>query len=366
MAAATRRYFHTFDALRFFAFFKVFLLHMPIVAFPWFNYVKAGGGIGVQFFFVLSGFLITYIILEEQKRAGQFNLKNFFVRRVLRIWPLYYLMVLVAYVTPYLLENILHLPSSGAGYEPELWMSLSFLENYKMMMTHDHANVSPLSVMWSLCIEEHFYIIWGVALYFLKAKHAFKLIVLSLIFGLVSRYMYVANNIPTIDVLTNIDLFAFGAIPAYWLIKDEQGLERLIDKVSLRLKWWYVLLLVVVVTICSQYTSDGDFILLTSLLGALFALLITITLGKTNSWQIGDRSVLTKLGMFTYGLYLYHTLVVNLALQVFNRLGWSVDEPAKAVLFFISSLVVTVLISMASYYLFERQFLKLKKYFRKA
>jgi peptidoglycan/LPS O-acetylase OafA/YrhL len=119
---SNRRHFHTFDALRFFAFLKVFLLHLPITAFPLFNYLKGGGGIGVSFFFVLSGFLITYIILEEKSQTGRVNLKNFFIRRILRIWPLFYLMILIAFLTPYLI-SLAGLSSSPEGYQPNWLMS---------------------------------------------------------------------------------------------------------------------------------------------------------------------------------------------------------------------------------------------------
>ncbi len=364
-ANSNRRYFHTFDALRFFAFFKVFLLHVPIVAFPWFNYIKAGGGIGVQFFFVLSGFLITYIILEEKKRTGTLNIKNFFVRRILRIWPLYYLMVLVAYTTPFILEHFLHLPSSSEGYEPSIWVSLTFLENYKMMITGDHANVSPLSVMWSLCIEEHYYIIWGVLLYYLTPKRLPLAIGVCLILGLVSRWVYFLMGIPASDLFTNIDLFAFGAIPAYALVYLPNRLENILSKISLFQKRLFVLFLVVVVTLSSQHASnDQDFILLTSLLGGVFMVLIAFTLPAKKQLNVSDNNIISRMGVYTYGLYLYHTLVINMLLKVFVKAGFDINEPATAVLFIGVSLVGSLVCSILSYHLFEKLFLKLKRYFR--
>ncbi|MCD6063851.1 MAG: acyltransferase [Flavipsychrobacter sp.] len=363
-AQTARRHFHTFDALRFFAFLKVFLLHIPIVAFPWFSYVKAGGGIGVQFFFVLSGFLITHIICEEKVRTGQLNLKNFFVRRILRIWPLYYLMVAVAYITPYVLERFLHLPSSGEGYEPNIWVSVFFLENYKMMMTHQHANVSPLSIMWTLCIEEHFYIVWGLLLYFLKIKHLPMLIIFCITIGLVSRAIYVANDIPTSDLFTNIDLFAFGAIPAYLLVTNGQRAEEVINKIPYWLKLLFIGCLVLTILVCSQYRTDKDYIAITSLLGLLFSLLIVLILPQNSRLGIGDRNVLSRAGVYTYGLYLYHTLVINLLKQVFNKQGISLDDPVPATAFFLLALLITLVCSVLSYHWFEKPFLRLKKYFR--
>lgn len=365
VAKSNRRYFHTFDALRFFAFFKVFLLHIPIVAFPWFNYIKAGGGIGVQFFFVLSGFLITYIILEEKKRTGTLDLKNFFVRRVLRIWPLYYLMVLVAYTTPFILEHFLHLSSSSEGYEPNIWVSLTFLENYKMMITGDHANVSPLSVMWSLCIEEHYYLVWGLLLYFLSPKRLPLVIGVCLIVGLLSRWIYYLVGIPASDLFTNIDLFAFGAIPAYAVVYLPNRLEGLLSSISMLQKRLFVLLLIIVVTLSSQRAnSDQDFILLTSLLGGVFMMLIAFTLPTKRYLKISDNNILSRMGVYTYGLYLYHTLVINLLLKIFAKGGIDINEPVSAIMFFSVSLIGSLVCSILSYHLFEKLFLRLKRYFR--
>lgn len=358
-----KRQFHTFDALRFLAFFKVFLLHIPIVTFPWFNFLKAGGGIGVQFFFVLSGFLITYIILEEKQQTGVLNLKNFFVRRVLRIWPLYYLMVAVAYSTPYILSHILHISSSGDGYEPKLWVSMLFLENYQMMITHDHANVSPLSVMWSLCIEEHFYIVWGLLLYFSRIQRISLIITLCLVFAPVFRYIYVSLNIPTSDLFTNIDLFAWGATPAYLLIVKEVKLENYITAIKPVYKYCWIMTTIAAVLIFSQFKTDGDYIFITSVLGLLFAGLLFIILPAQSRFSISGNNLLTRLGVFTYGLYMYHTLVINLLKQMYVKAGMQSETAWGATSFFAISLCITTLLAIASYYLFEKPFLRLKKYF---
>ena len=88
-----REYFQSFDALRFISFFLVFLLHTPVDENSFMSFFSKSGGTGVSFFFVLSGFLITYILIIEKKNFNKISLKNFFVRRILRIWPLFYLMI---------------------------------------------------------------------------------------------------------------------------------------------------------------------------------------------------------------------------------------------------------------------------------
>lgn len=358
-AKISRRHFHTFDALRFLAFFKVFLLHLPVVAFPWFNYLRAGGGIGVQFFFVLSGFLITYIILEEQNNTGRFDLKNFFARRILRIWPLYYLMVGVAFAT-----NMFMGSSADSGYQPDWWMSLTFLENYKMMTTGMHPNVSPLGVMWSLCIEEHFYIIWGLLLYFFS-KRMPLILTLSIIIGIVSRYIYAVNGIDSLDILTNIDLFAYGAIPAYLLVKRGNAFELSIERIAFYKKILLAVITIAVVIICSQYTgNDYSFVWMTTLLGVLFSTILSFTLPANTRFKIGDSNIMSRLGVYTYGLYVYHTLVIILLVKIFAAKHIALTHPLYAIAFTLLSLLLTIGCSIASYHLFEKPFLRLKKKFR--
>lgn len=112
--------FHTFDALRFFSFLIVFFSHIPFEK----TKFMIDGTIGVYFFFVLSGFLITYILLLEKKHSINFSFKRYITRRILRILPLYYSILLFAYATPFIL-SILNLKSTDIGYNPN-WVLSSF------------------------------------------------------------------------------------------------------------------------------------------------------------------------------------------------------------------------------------------------
>src|SRR6478736_8891199 len=106
-----------FDTVRFIAFLKVFLNHLPLATLPVFHVLQSTGT--NRFFFILSGFLITFVILNEKVKYQSFNFIKFITKRTLRIVPLYYLIIAFAFLTPAIL-NLLQLPSSNKGYDPEL------------------------------------------------------------------------------------------------------------------------------------------------------------------------------------------------------------------------------------------------------
>lgn len=359
----SRKKFHTFDFFRFFAFFKVFLLHLPIVAFPFLNFIKAGGEIGVYFFFVLSGFLITYIILQEKKDTGTINFKNFMSRRMLRIWPLFYAMILFAFVTPKILA-VLNLPSSSEGYDPNWLVSLLFLENYKMIFTDSFPNISPLRVMWSLCVEEHFYILWGTALYFTKLKNIRFLIIGAIVIALISKIIFYCNNLAFLDILTNFDYFAFGAIPALLLVEKEKQTVNFVTSISLFAKIGFVIFTIIYVTLSPHFDFPFKIIIEPIFFGILFSSLIFIILPENSEIKVSDKNIFSKLGIYTYGLYLTHIIVINLFIKVFEKLNLSIALFWNAILFFMTTLAFTIIASIISYAIIEKPFLKLKNYFR--
>ncbi len=351
----SRKHFHTFDALRFFAFLLVFLLHLPKTGNIHIDFFLKSGGIGVTFFFVLSGFLITYILLYEKKRQNKISLKKFFARRILRIWPLFYLMIAFAYLSPYIL-NALNLPFNYEGYKPDLLTSIFFGENYKMMMTNTFPDGAPLRVMWSLCIEEHFYILWAVLLYFISAKKTPHLIISSIIIANISRLIYTHFGISHIDIFSHLDYFAFGAIPAY-IVMHKRSFINYLEKIPRYLKYIFLILNVAIVFIIPNINFVFIEHLSPFILSLLFSVTILFTLGN-NSIHINDNLWFSRLGIYTYGLYLYHTIIVLLVIEVFKYLSFS-----NWYLLGITSLIITIVISIISYHLFEKQFLKLKRHF---
>lgn len=359
----SRRKFHTFDFFRFFAFFKVFLLHLPIVAFPLFNFIKAGGEIGVYFFFVLSGFLITYIILHEKRETGTINFKNFMSRRMLRIWPLFYAMILFAFVTPKIL-SLINLGSSSEGYEPNWLVSLLFLENYKMIFTDSFPNVSPLRVMWSLCVEEHFYLIWGTALYFTKLKNVRFLIIGAIFIALISKIVFYSNNWAFLDILTNLDYFAFGAIPALLLVQNEKQTIDFVSTFSLFSKLGFLLFVISYVMLSPHFDFTFKIIVEPIFFGILFSSLIFIILPENSKIKVSEKNIFSRLGIFTYGLYLTHTIAINFFVKVFEKLNLPLTIAWNAVLFIILTLILTIIASIISYNFIEKPFLRLKKVFR--
>lgn len=356
--------FHSFDALRFFSFLIVFFSHIPYVHFSknFLGLLEGRGNIGVIFFFVLSGFLITYILLLEKEEKNQIDFRKFMIRRVLRIWPLYYVMILFAYFSPFII-NYLNLSSTNIGYSPNWLYTCFFLENYQVISQNEFANVSPIPVMWSLCIEEHFYIIWGLLIFFIESKKMIKYAILIILISLLSKFVFDSNNIMKLEILTNIDYFMYGAIPAYLLIKHKEQTEEIITKISVLLKL-ITLTLVIVVIFFSKYLNFGLFSFIgNSIYGVLFGFLLMLFLPqKNNFFMIKDSNLFSKLGLYTYGLYLTHVIAISFTEKAF--LKFNLLQKNNFILFICSSLILTIVASYFSYNLVEKPFLRLKQKFK--
>ena len=356
-ALTPRVHFHTFDALRTIAFLFVFISHIPFNDSDPLSIFHNTGGVAVTFFFVLSGFLISYLLLHEKKQSGSIDLKSFFIRRALRIWPLYYAMLLFAFMTPYLI-SYLGLNHSSEGYTPNWILSMLFLENYVMMFRDSFPNVSPMRVMWTLCIEEQFYIIWGLSFYFTSLKNIPKLIAIAILVSFISKYTFSRLGYTPLDVFSFLDYFAYGTIGAYLFVCHNELVEKISTIIKLRVKQLYfVLVMAAIIMLPQLQLFHNTAIFQSTIWGILFAILILLTLGQSGPFKIPDTSILGRLGKYTFGLYLFHTIFINLLLNInyFNQ---------NLYLVMVLSLLATILSGILSYYVFEKPFLRLRNKLR--
>jgi len=227
-------YFPILDAFRFFAFFRVFLLHIPAAEVnPFFFKITEGGETGVDFFFVLSGFLITYLFIKEQNSTGAIDGKKYFLRRALRIWPLYFLGIVIAFIGIYV-SNATG-TDSGDGYKPNLLTLLTFTENYRMIFTDGFPDGAPLRVLWSVCVEEHFYILWLLLFTFIKPGHISKAItvlwVIGILYRIVFYILYPDKTVYDPDLFSKMDYFCSGGLTAYFFSNYPEQTKLFLNKI---------------------------------------------------------------------------------------------------------------------------------------
>jgi peptidoglycan/LPS O-acetylase OafA/YrhL len=367
--AKDKIFFPNLDGLRFFSFFVVFLAHSfatkneAIQASGWYKILKvrlfSDGDLGVSFFFVLSGFLITYLLLAEKEKTGRIDIRSFYVRRVLRIWPLYFIVGIFGFfLFPIFKTFFGGVPDETAN--PLL--CFTFLNNFDRMAHIPDSSV--LSVLWSVAIEEQFYVIWPVLFYIVPRKYYVHLIGSIILFS--NLFRLIAYN------RTNIDIHTFGVITdmgvggaaALLCYSNKPFLDR-IRNLSLP-----VIALPYVVTIgfiCFRheiFATEAMSILKRLLMGLTFALIILEqNYAKRSFFKMGNQKLPTALGKYTYGLYCLHQIGLLVAATLFGKLAL-LDTPTG--LFFLAfpfSLLFTIGISWVSYHYFEKHFLKLKERF---
>lgn len=363
------------DGLRAVAFLIVFFFHTRNLPFGW---------MGVQLFFVLSGFLITDILLrmKEQLPRREFFFK-FYGRRFLRISPLYYFYLILLAALIYLLPalNLKSLNAElGTGFLNQIWAAAFYLYDFF------HASIffersRFFAHLWSLSVEEQFYILWPL-LIFLTPRERFKQLCLTaiglgFIFRLAITMIYRTQLFPfllndpqqAVNVLpfSHLDAFAFGAlisrfeiprprlqllalaviIPALGLITD------LFSKGSMTLALGYDLPLTGFYKEVWAYTA----------LNYLFAVLIYNVARANFLTRILESAPLRYLGRISYGLYVYHYGIIAITAALFRKydLPYSLRSPQM----FVVAMSATLLMAVLSFYVLEQPIINLKdKFFR--
>jgi peptidoglycan/LPS O-acetylase OafA/YrhL len=360
--------FDNLDSLRFLAFLSVFLYHSfyttseAILADPVYRAIKGAflwGNLGVHLFFVLSGFLITYLLLEESSMKGRINVKHFYMRRILRIWPLYFLSVFIGFVGFPLLKAFFgQQPAETA--DPLLFVT--FLGNFNVIF-NGAADASILNVLWSVSIEEQFYVFWPLLLFLVPRQHYFAAFSVLITGSLAFTGLYADNyDMAHFHTVSNISDLAVGGVAAL-LVRDNSGFREWVAGAGKKsIAFAYVSLIVVL--LCYTKLDSIPYINVATrfLISVLFAFVILEqNFGRNSMFKLGKIKVFDTLGKYSYGLYCLHFVGILAAVRLSNMLGFS-GTLAGVVLFeTVLSLLLTVAMSWLSYHFFEKWFLKYKK-----
>jgi peptidoglycan/LPS O-acetylase OafA/YrhL len=319
------------------------------------------GAVAVTFFFVLSGFLITALLLDEKARLGTIRLKRFFVRRALRIWPLYYVVLAAGYaVSVFLLKDTAPDPLANG-----LVINLLLLPNVAFAF-----GLLPdmLIQLWSIGTEEQFYFTWPFLIRRLSQKQLVRLFIAVILFWGIARGLLVLvyggdNWLNILLYRTRIDCMAIGGLAALLLFYQQRskgwwtGLHRLILQ---RLTGWLATGVFILLLVISYRYQAG----LYQLYALLSAVLILRVITRPTGWL--ESGVMRYLGKISYGIYLLQHFAIYFIFRGWLAHRWGIppginvySRPAGIAIFLLAALLTTGLASV-SYRVFESRFLKRK------
>jgi peptidoglycan/LPS O-acetylase OafA/YrhL len=357
-------HFRGLDSLRFLAALFVIIGHIPM------NQGSAGlpnpawgafffrGASAVAFFFTLSGFLITYLLLEEHRRTGTIAVKSFYLRRVCRIWPLYFAVVFFGL----LFYNVL-LPRLGVQYPVRYSIPLAlllytfFLPN---LMNNLYTVGGVLNPLWSIGVEEQFYLAWAPAVkrwIRVLPRVSAGVLIFSLALFYVNRFGVFPEWLTKVLAQLKFHFMAAGALCAWWLHRSRDVFLRLPVFTS---RAWQILLFLLL----AEYYSLGllPWGLAEEIVQMVLYswLIVTVSANPRNIIRVENRAF-EFLGTISYGLYMLHMIAVYLTSQVFRSTSWWHGHLwVYSAAYYAMALGLTIVSAHLSYRWFEQPFLRLK------
>lgn len=358
-----RIYFPNLDGFRTIAFLMVFFAHCYMlfdfgertVVIKVINRIFGKANVGVNFFFVLSGFLISYLVLSEQKAFNKIDIRAFYIRRILRIWPVYFAVISIAFILSYI-----HKPFYSLHDASPLMIG-SFLTNFSM--AYSTISSLPITVLWSVAVEEQFYLVLPLLIFFFGRK-IFYLFPLFILISVVFRLLH-ANNIfitefHTVSVCSS--LFA-GCITAY-LVLFHNFSRWFINFKKLHIIAVYLAFFIIHIFRENFFSARFDNIYMYLGYAVFFCFFIMEqNYSKHSFFKMSNSRLLSSVGKYTYGLYAYHMIFITL-LMVF--IPARVDPGGNYFIYFsiwAVALAASFIFARLSYQFMEKPFLMLKEKF---
>lgn len=317
------------------------------------------GRLGVNIFFALSGFLITWLLLKETKSTSNIDLKLFYLRRSLRIFPAYYCFLIIALTIEYF--------QGSQNLSQYIAPAFLYYFNYYAGITGNEQHA--LSHIWSLSVEEQFYILWPfLLLYFtiLKKGYIFKFIIFTLLliviwrsiaFGVLEfteKYMYRAFD-------TRFDSLLVGCLFAL-LTNEKKGYEFIDRYIAKPIPLLLACILLAGSMYLTHISALYGYALGFTVDGFLISVIIICCIKYSQNFYIRwlELKTLVYLGMISYPMYLYHELAAGVANKGWEIVGNWLGFTPYNLLIVLCSTIGTIILASLSFYFVEKPFLKLK------
>lgn len=390
-----KEYFKGLDSLRFFAALAVFFTHVELIKkftgfgshwidpeeritkFTVFQSVLSkeidplspliaySSALGVVFFFVLSGFLITYLLLKEKESHNTVHIGKFYLRRAFRIWPLYYLIFILGFfVLPYI--DFFAVPGQDIFFYQNFWGNLLL---YAFFMPNLAFSIYTTAVpnigqSWSIGVEEQFYLLWPLLIR--KSKNVLKSILwVAGVFIALKGILLLAFPFFKFEALmvikkflamSKIECMALGGLGAYILFNKKEELLRIIYKPFSQI------MAVLVIPIFIYFTPTAFEDILHLLFSVSFLVIILNVAGNEKALLRFENRVLQYLGRISYGFYMFHVMCVVFTIHILDKyIGLDNDiTTSQHILLYGISFLLAVAVSSLSYHIFEKAFIRLK------
>ena len=376
---ATRTYFPALDAIRSIACYFPITTHLfwERISGYWISLPDLQGWplhilafffgnamLGVRLFMVLSGFLITFLMLREWDGSGRFSLKNFYMRRILRIWPCYFAVVVYVF-------GIYPLIKLALGYQTplheRLWPYLTFLANFELLRLTSSPGLYPnsqLSLLWSVAIEEQFYLLWPMLLILGGAAGlrwgGFVFWLLAWASQIYFRHDLVAWSDHTLPCFLYL---SSGSLMACAYFYQAQSIERFFQRLG------YAVTLALTLVFCTllfgvgvKSLSSPDWLPLYGPVTAFFCGWLMLSQISFQGHRLALSAIrpLLWFSKYTYGVYIYHRIAQWWVHQIALKLGFNPTHLPTGLFLAALSVVASIALAYLSFHTLEAYFLKRK------
>ncbi|HTA82787.1 MAG TPA: acyltransferase [Bacteroidia bacterium] len=376
-------HFPNLNGLRFFMALFIVLLHLEDIKYvsnrenifgPYHIILAHTGALAVTAFFVMSGFLITYLLMKEKQNTGSIHVTEFYKRRILRIWPLYYFIIFLGFfVLPHM--HITDLTDSiGSSLQKHFWLKLGFaLIFLPPRLSGGRASLNQtLGQVWTIRVEEAFYLCWPLLLkrtnnyiklflwilaIFIGVHIGFDIIQFMMKSNIPQYWLKIVISLKKLLEAYRIDCMVIGGFGAYLIAFDKKKILSVIYRKDVQVLLYVITGLMLCFGIYPPVIAFEVY-------SVLFCL-IMVNLGTNPNTIINlDYKWLDYLGKTAYGIYLYNSITrifcIKFVEYIYNQplSGWKMETTL-----YICSIGSTIIISILSYELLEKPFLKLKNRF---